>query len=347
MTLPQGMILAAGLGSRLDPLTRFVAKPALPFLNRPLLQYSLDFFHRAGICQVIVNLHHLPQTVRRAVDGFGAPMQVQYSREERILGTAGGIRRIRQEITSQTLVVSNGKIYFEEELSRALRFHRRSGAWSTLLLLPWRQGESYNPVFLDDRGRLTAFGKPLPGIPGQKPHIYTGVQILDRQALDLIPEGNSDSVKDLYPEMIRQGHPVSGFVSRSFWCECSWPERYLDMSLQVLRRRGLDNLGSVEGTDCRGVIAGDGVLLGRGCRLRDSILWPGTTIGRDTRLRRCIVAQGAQVPPGAQVQDAIVTPILDTVPASEPQARLGDSWIWPLQRNSPEKTPASHPSSGG
>ena len=340
MAFPQGMILAAGLGSRLDPLTRLLAKPALPFLNRPLLHYSLDFFHQAGIGQVFVNLHYLPETVRRAVDSFDTQMQVQYSQEDQILGTAGGIGRIRESITSQTLVVSNGKIYFEEELARALRFHRQSDAWSTLLVLPWIQGESYNPIFLDARGQLTAFGKPLPGVPGQQPYIYSGVQILDRQALDLIPEGVSDSMNELYPRMIQAGYPVLGYVSRAFWCECSWPQRYLDMSLQILQMRGLENLGPVEGSDCQGVTAAEGAWLGGGCRLRDSILWRGASIGSGSRLTRCIVTQGAEVPSGSELKDVIVTPILDTVSASEPAAQVGNTWIWPLQRNSPPSSNA-------
>lgn len=328
----QGMILAAGLGQRLAPLTLLRAKPALPFLNRPLIRYSLDLFQGAGIGDLFVNLHHLPHTVAEALRG--CPFSVHFSHEEVILGTAGGIGMIRRRMTAEHLAVSNGKIYFEEDLGSVLQAHRESGAWATLVVAPWQGDDRYNPVFLDAGGNLTSFGQPLPGRGDQRPHVYTGVQILGKEALKLIPEGVSDSVRDLYPRMVREGRPVKGFVSRACWHECSWPESYLRNSLQVLKRRGLGNLGPTGQADCRGAIVGEGSGLGRGCRVRDSILWEGVSLGSGSRLNGCIVTSSVDLPSGTDLEGVIVTPVDDTAGARlEPLGRIENNWIWPIHRS--------------
>lgn len=326
------MILAAGLGNRLQPLTLLRAKPALPFLNRPLIRYSLDLFESAGIRDLFVNLHHLPHTVIEAL--HGCSFKIDYSPEEVILGTAGGIGKIRSRMSAQDLIVSNGKIYFEEDLGAVLQAHRQSGAWATFVVVPWQGDDRYNPVFLDAEGNLTSFGRPLPGRGAQQPHVYTGVQVLSRQALELIPEGVSDSVRDLYPRMVREGRPVRGFVSRASWYENSWPASYLRNSLQVLKARGLENLGPTGRASCRGAVIGEGCGLGRDCRVEDSILWESVSLGSGSRLRGCVVTSGVDLPSGADLQEVIVTPVNDTGAAElEPIGRIDNNWIWPLQHS--------------
>ena len=230
MTATQGMILAAGLGTRLQPLTLFRAKPAIPFLNRPFVSYSLDLLRRTGIKEIIINLHHLPESIIESIgsqdDAADSP-RLKFSREETILGTAGAIGRVRDFFSRDPFIVCNGKIYFEEDLSAALRFHQDSGATATLVLVPCRPSDPYPPVFLDEEQNVIRFGSAQErNTPGEG-YVFTGVHILSRDVLPFIPEGSSDTVKDLYPALMREGHRLRGFVSRAFWCECSSPALYL------------------------------------------------------------------------------------------------------------------------
>lgn len=309
----QGMILAAGRSSRLYPLSRFRAKPAVPILNRPLILYSLDLLQTAGVRDVVVNLHHLADTVREAVGG--AEAEVRFSCEESILGTAGALAEVRDSIEADDLIVSNGKTVFEQDMVPALEFHRRSEAWATLLLVPFVEDEGYNPAYMDNDDSITGFGSPDPNWPRpQKGYVFTGIHILSRRALDAIPRGFSDSVKDVWPGWIASGRPVKGFVSSSFWCENSLSGRYLRNSMELLSRRGLDNLGLPPDarSDCLRVVAGNGVRLGSGCRLRDCVFWEDVSVGDGVRLENVIVSDGVDLGDGLELRDSIVTPLFDT-----------------------------------
>ena len=131
----KAMVLAAGFGLRMRPLTQLVAKPALPVLNRPLIQWTLEALAGAGVREVMVNLHHLPRTVERAVgDGTRFGLHVRYSREREILGTGGGPRRVRRFFAGGPALLVNGDMAFGLDLSKLIERHRSSGACATLAL---------------------------------------------------------------------------------------------------------------------------------------------------------------------------------------------------------------------
>lgn len=331
----RGMILAAGLGTRLFPLTLFRAKPAVPFLNRPLIGYSLELLRRACVDKVVINLHHLPESIMDAVRTTEDSAQVEFSHEDVILGTAGGIGKVRQFLAgSETFVVCNGKIYFEDDLRDALDFHRQSGAMATLVLVHHPAADGFHPVFMDESNNMTGFGGPESRNESHQGYTFTGVHILSREILRFIPAGVSDTVRDLYPELMRQGFPVKGFVSPAYWCECSSRRRYLERSLDVMRRRGRDNLIESEAVQarCRGVMAGPLVEADKSCLLEHCVLWDNVRVGRNSSLRNVILSSGVILPPETHLQDAVVTPLPEK-PAPEVTAA---GWIrenclvWPL-----------------
>jgi NDP-sugar pyrophosphorylase family protein len=141
--------------------------------------------------------------------------------------------------------------------------------------------------------------------------IYTGVQILEPEVLDWIPPGASDSVNDIYPRLIGRGYPVRGFVSNSYWCECSTPERYLTKSLEVLGLRNKENLSLVElPQGCRGAIVGDNVHVPPDTLVEKSVLWGDIKLGARSSFRGVIITDGVgELPADTHLQDAIVTPI--------------------------------------
>ena len=331
----KGMILAAGLGSRLRPLTRLRAKPAVPLLNRPLIRYAFDLLDSLCVREVVVNLHHLGRSVTVALEGVTP--KVRYSPEPEILGTAGAVGRVRDFWGAEPFVVCNGKIYFEQDLGPVLAAHSQSGALATLVLVPRKPKDPFRPVFLSGDGRVRAFGQDLPGRAGGPGYVFTGVQILSPAVLDLIPEGPSDLVKHIYEPLAAQRGPVMGFVSRAHWFECSTPERYLEKSMGLLARRGLNALpGHPGGKDCHQVVLGPGVRVPEGTSLTRCVVWDGARLGSGCRLRDSIVAGELEIPPGTRLSHAVVTP-----PFPKPLRPTGEAhpayWTWALEGRRPEK----------
>jgi NDP-sugar pyrophosphorylase family protein len=332
------MVLAAGLGTRLQPLTYLRAKPAIPLLNRPLISYALELMARTGIQDVVVNLHHLPESVRQAVSESGVPnVNVEYSFEEQILGTAGGIGKVRDAFKGHTIIVANGKIYFEDTLQQALDFHHASRSMVTLVVVPYRKTHPFQPILMDAENNIVSFTRNLPegsnyATEALAPFVFTGIHIMESEVLEQIPEGPSDTVRDTYPLLIREGLPVKGYTSSAYWCECSTPSRYLANSLELLRRRRMNLLGSPELDTSRAgfVVAGSFQPPG-GPHLEDCLAWRGAEIGLRSSYRRVIICGGiAGLPSESHWEDVILMPPVSGQPPPV-GSRTGDTFVeWPL-----------------
>ncbi|MDA2933739.1 NDP-sugar synthase [Acidobacteria bacterium AH-259-D05] len=328
----KGMILAAGLGTRLYPLTAFRAKPAVPFLNRPLIQYSWELLLRANLKDIVINSHHLPESIREAIKTMAGSdpesPQIVFSHEERVLGTGGAIGKVRDFLGDDTFVVCSGKIYFEQDLDPAIRFHQEQQCLVTLILVPCSNEDAYNPVFLDNQNNITGFGPEQNG----RPFVFTGVHILDPQILEFIPEGPSETVNDIYPRLIREGRRVKGFLSEAYWCECSTPQNYLLKSLEVLKRKGLDNLtGNEIDSSCQGVIASPSVQVGGGCTLSNSILWDSVRVGANSSLSDVIVTEGVTLGPNTHLRGVVITPRSEKLESGTQVGRQAENYyVFPL-----------------
>ena len=155
----KAMILAAGFGTRLFPLTIDRTKPAIPFLGKPLVGYVAEYIGRFGFRDIVVNLHHQPDSVISALgDGSRFGVHIDYTREEpQILGTAGALDNARRFLEDGTFLVVNGKIITDIDISAALDSHRRTGAVATMVLKPNLKRERFTVVETAD-GFVTGFG---------------------------------------------------------------------------------------------------------------------------------------------------------------------------------------------
>jgi NDP-sugar pyrophosphorylase family protein len=308
------MVLAAGLGRRMRPLSLLRAKPVLPVLNRPLIHWTLELLRRHGVTDVTINLHHLPTTVQRAVgDGRRFGLRVGYSHEREILGTAGGLRKVRRRFGSGPLLVVNGDMVFDFDLGALLRHHLASGARATLALLPNPDPSRYPPVFADRAGRVFS----LPGFEGRRrgsPGLFTGVHVLDPAALDRLAPGPSDSIRDLYAGLLRDGEAVRGEWVRGFWHDLSDPTLYLDSQMALLRRRFG---GGRSPRLARGArvhprarvtcsVIGAGCVVEAGARVRRSVLWEGVRVGAGAIVEDTVVTDGAWIEPRTEVSGALL-----------------------------------------
>ena len=293
----KAMILAAGYGERLWPLTCDRTKPALPVLGKPLVGYVAEYLAKYGIEDVIVNLHHQPESVRRALgDGSDFGVRLQYVHEPVILGTSGALDNARAFLEDDTFVVVNGKLITDLDLSAALETHRQRRALATLVLLRNEKYERFSVVETRD-GLVTKFaGMPSPGLAhAEPPLMFTGVHILEPRIFEYIPRGVfSDTVKDVYLPAIARSERIAAHVAEGMWYELSTLRRYLDISLALLHRRGDD------------VHVGANPSIDRAAEVHEAVLWDNVTIERGAQVRRAVLGDGVRLRAGERVEDAVV-----------------------------------------
>ena len=306
----KGMILAAGFGERLWPLTADRTKPALPVLGKPLVGYVAEYLAAFGIRDVVVNLHHEPDSVRSALgDGSKFGVHLQYVHEPVILGTSGALDNARELLEAETFVVVNGKIITNIDLAAALRQHRAENALATLVLKPNVARERFSMVETSD-GLISRFaGMPAKTGEGDPPLMFTGIQILEPRIFDYIPRGVfSDTVINVYPQAIAKGERVIAHVTDGMWYELSTLQRYLDISLALLHDAR------------RHYFAGADPQVGPNARVRDSVLWDEVTIGPGATVNRAVLGDRVCIAAGETVADAVVVRA-DVIAGRNPPAK--------------------------
>ena len=300
----KAMILAAGFGTRLFPLTIDRTKPAIPFLGKPLVGYVAEYVARFGFREVVVNLHHQPESVIEALgDGSAFGVHIDYANEQpHILGTAGALDNARELLGDTTFLIINGKIITDIDIAAAIETHRRTGAIATMVLKPNTKRERFTIVDTDG-GRVTGFGDfAAPVTEGEirdlehaifTPLMFTGIHIVEPVVFDYIPRGvYSDIVPSFYLPALAQGKFVAAHVTDANWYELSTIPRYLDISLAMM-----------SDTD---VFVGEHCYVSSEASIRDSVLWDDVTIGDDVNLYRTIVADGVSIEPGEHFENVAI-----------------------------------------
>jgi len=302
-------VLAAGLGTRLRPLTEVCPKPLLPVLNRPLLGIVLARLEEAGCWQVAVNTHHLADQVHDFLRTQPWSFHLSVSHEPEILGTGGGLRQLGEILPEGPFLAVNGDILTDLDLAEAYR-RRRDGAVSTLAL---HDCPPYNNVWAKD-GQVVSIGPPPPGAaPEAKPLAYTGVQVVDPAMMRYLPvAGQGYDLVQAWREALAAGARLACFTAAGhFWQDLGTPAHYLaahqrllaGASPQLVRffpglQDPLVGPGARIGTGVvfgGGVCLGAGVVVGERASLKNTVVWDRAVIAPRVELADCIVAAGVEV----------------------------------------------------
>jgi len=232
--MTRAMILAAGMGTRLGALSDERPKPLMPVCGVPLIRYSVALLAGHHVQDVVVNLHHRGQMIEDELrDGARSGVHIAYSREERILGTGGGIRRALPQLGDEPFFVINGKIVFDVDLDAVLERHKSSGARATLVVRPDPDAERWGAIDAPaDGGRVT-------GMLGKGAFMFTGVQVLEPSLVDRFPDDGTERciVRQGYVPWLAEGVHIEACVAPGYFGEHSTPERYLEGNFNVLRGR--------------------------------------------------------------------------------------------------------------
>lgn len=327
----KAMILAAGFGTRLWPLTIERTKPAIPFLNRPLIAYTIEYLKQFGITDIIINLHHEPESVRDQIgDGAEYGVKIHYSLEEpEILGTSGALDNVRDLLADETFLVINGKIITNLDLHAALQTHRTQEAIATLVLKPNPQCEKFSEIKVDEHGFYQGFG----GFPKttdyrppttDRPLMFVGIHILEPKIFEYIPRAVfSDSIRDVYPAAMAAGEKIATHTGAGDWYELSTLARYLEISLAFMRRERL------------AYTADHGCEIDPTAQITDSILWRNVQVAAGACVRQCVLADGVRIPADAEFERKVIVRAdlitHEAIPEKATRGEIvGENYIVPL-----------------
>jgi NDP-sugar pyrophosphorylase family protein len=297
------MLVAAGFGTRLGPLTRELPKPALPVANRPAAWFAADHLTRQGVRELVVNTHHLAGQLERALrEVQPAGAQLRFIHEPEILGTGGGVRNAWSSTSQDALLAFNAKLVFAPDLQRALAVHRALGAIATLVLRPLPETATFAPVWADAAGRVYAIRATEPPRPGLLRRMWTGVQILEPRAFADLP-ASGDIFEHAYLPWLARGELVASITDDGPWLDIGvTPRHYLDANLAFARGE-LSWPGLPAARD--GLLIADGAQVGPGAQLEHVVLGAGAVVEPGADLRRVVLWPGARA--SGVLHDAVVT----------------------------------------
>ena len=328
----QALVLAGGEGTRLRPLTSSVPKPVLPLAGRPFLTFVLDWVGRHGIDEVILSCGFLGDGVARVLGTEHCGIRLRYVNEDEPLGTAGAVKlATRQEGLEDRLLVLNGDVLTDIDLTAELDQHARSGAVATVALTTADDTSSYGVVPTDDDGRVEAFLEKS-GAPAPTNRINAGAYVLERDIVDMIPDGRAVSFeREIFPKLVGEG--LYGYADDGYWIDIGTPDRYLEATWDLLAgvvESALpprDESGSLIADSCitsgarigpqavlgphcsvgagawlERAVLHERVIVGANCHITASVLGAGALVGDGARIEAgAVVGSGAEIPAGAVV----------------------------------------------
>jgi NDP-sugar pyrophosphorylase family protein len=306
----RALILAAGLGTRLRPLTQLRAKAAIPVNGEPLVRRIARSLAIQGFTDLVVNLHHRPATIARLMgDGGELGVRLRYSWEQPVLGSAGGPRHALPLLVDgdadprARFLLVNGDTLTDADLRAMVHAHEEAGdAAVTMALIPNPQPDKYGGVKVEGN-RVTGFTRA--GTPGPSYH-FIGVQVAEARAFAGLADGQPcESVNHVYQKMLAQDpRSIAAFISDASFQDIGTPADYLQTALDLAAREG-DRLA-----------AGNGIRVDPSATLTDTVLWDDVTVEAGAHLEASIVCDGARVPRNARYQRCVILPAQGLTPAA-------------------------------
>lgn len=338
----KAMVLAAGAGTRLRPLTYETPKPMVPVVNRPVVHHVLNNLLRHGVKDVMVNLYaHADQVRGYCGDGSRWSMNIRYSHESKLMGTAGAIKKVESFFKDGPFFVMSGDGLSDIDLTDMLRFHERSGSIATMAVHAVESRFDYGVTLAGKGGRIKGFlEKPSWGDVFSNT-VNTGIYLFEPEILKMIPKNEPyDFGHQLWPKLLKLKKPIFAYKFDSYWCDVGNLPEYRRAQHDVLEgkaqisipgrevRKGVwidegsfvDPKAKLEapcviGKGCRieaGAVVGPSTVIGDRARiapravLKNCILWTNVTVGKDVHLSNCIIGANGDVKENISVYEAAV-----------------------------------------
>jgi NDP-sugar pyrophosphorylase family protein len=345
----KAMILAAGYGTRFRPATFELPKPLIPLCNHPLIGYAVDALLLAGVDEIIVNLHHLPERLQAWLEErYRGRCRFHFSFEKVILGTGGGIRKVRDLLADEEdFFVVNGDTVQDPPLDDLRAARRASDALAALALRKPPANDRFTQVFFDGTS-VTGFGEGR-----GEPLMFSGCHVISRRIFDVLPQTDYSGItEDVYLRVAGSSdNPLTAVVDQGRWFDIGTPRRYIDAAAQlrelmvagnfrlppstVVRGDSLVGEGAeVWGSLSRSVI-GSGCLVAKGATVVDAALWDRAKAGEGAVVADSILGEDVVLPAGATVENALVCRFRDEVEYPSSMTVAGGFVATPIDASKP------------
>jgi len=337
----KAFILAAGEGTRLRPLTYTIPKPMFPIANKPVMEYTLELLKKYGIDEVIINLHYQGNLIRNYFhDGRKWGIKIIYSEEKKLLGTAGGVKKIINFFKSPFLVMS-GDGLTDINLSELINFHQKKGSIATMVLKKIDTHFEYGVTLTDKNGKIRKFIEKPSWSEVFSNTANTGIYIFQPEVFANVPKNTFyDFGHNLWPLLLRKREKIYAYETDSYWCDIGNLYEYRRAQSDVLQEKikvkipgeeikknvwidtGTEihpsarmNPPAIIGRNCRigkNVTIGEFTVIGNNCvihqgaKIKNSTLWDNVEVERNVELNNCIIANNAQVKENISVFDGSV-----------------------------------------
>jgi mannose-1-phosphate guanylyltransferase len=297
----RAMILAAGLGTRLEPLTRIRPKPLFPVLNRHLLGITIEQLQGLGTTRIVINAHHLANQIEQFINGEQWGLEVQVRVEPKILGTGGGIKNCADLLHGAPFFcVVNADIYHTFDLRPAINYHTAENNLATLVLC---HDPHFNQVVVDEQGQIISIrGQEVQkSLSPARVLTFTGIHIISSRLLDLMPSAGFFDIIRCYVDLASRGEAVRGYqMQRGYWRDIGRIEDYKALHRDLIGEGGkpaihpearIEEGARIEGICC----VGKKTLIESGALIKDSIIWDEAVIGKGSVVEECVIGSKTQV----------------------------------------------------
>jgi mannose-1-phosphate guanylyltransferase/phosphomannomutase len=338
----KAVVMAGGEGTRLRPMTSSMPKPLLPVVNRPIMEHVLRLLKRHGFTDVVVTVQFLASLVRNHFgDGEDLGMNLQYANEETPLGTAGSVKNAEEALADGTFLVISGDALTDFNLSDLVRFHRDKGALVTVCLTHVPNPLEFGITIVGEDGRVERFlEKPTWGQVFSDA-VNTGIYVMEPEVFDYVAAGESvDWSSDVFPQLLKEGKPIYGYVAEGYWEDVGTHESYLKAQADVLTGQVdveidgfemspgvwvaegaevdpeailkgplyIGDYAKVEaGAELREhTVLGSNVVVKSGAFLHRAVIHDNVYIGPQTNLRGCVVGKNADIMRAARIDEGAV-----------------------------------------
>ena len=311
----KAMLLAAGLGTRLRPLTYELPKPMVPILGRPVMEHILRLMARHGFDDVVANLHYFPDLIRdRFGDGSDYGVRLVYEYEPELLGTAGGVRNVREHFGGETFLIISGDALTDVDLTALWEAHKRKGGIATLALKRVEDTREYGVVIVDDDGRIQGFQEKPDPAEALSDLGNCGIYVFEPEIFDHFPDRPFvDWAMDVFPTLLEQDVSFYGHEITDYWNDVGSLDEYRQGNFDALEGKvrvetpaggngHVPDSAEVEGP----VFIGEGCEIAEGVRLTGPVvIGEGARIGENSALRDTIVWPRTEVDPGTVLIGAV------------------------------------------
>ena len=312
----KAMIMAAGVGSRLEPLTKSVPKPLVPIANKPVMDILFENLSEIGIKDVICNTYYLAEQITSRYKNNDLGINFNYVKEETLSGTAGGVKKCQYFFDKDSsFVVLSADGLSNADLKHGIEVHKKSGAIATIGIkqIPMEEVQHFGVVVTDEKGFITEF-QEKPAIEDAKSnYINTGIYIFDYKVFDYIPENTFyDFAKNVFPKLLAE-HAINAFEVKEYWSDIGTIAQYIQSMHDLFDEKCYfkhapivkQNTGAYISENTSKIDAsvkfkgnstiGKNCIIGKNCEIENCIIWDNVEIADGVKLSECVIASNCVI----------------------------------------------------